>query len=74
MFEDSNVSMQGLVLDCANCHRLMMYPVHRKEFLNDWHKHGRLCLKCILRLKFTDQGLEGYILEAEKYAEFFKSI
>ena len=74
MFEDSEVAMQGLVLDCASCHRLLMYPIHRKEFLDDWHKHGRLCLKCILRLKFPDNGLEGYIQETEKYAKYFNEI
>ena len=74
MYDDAEMSMQGLVLDCANCHRLMMYPIHRKEFLKDWHKHGRQCLKCILRTKFADQGLEGYIIEAEVYAKYFKFI
>jgi len=71
VFEDSEVSMQGLVLDCANCHRLMMYPIHKEEFLKDWNKHGRLCLKCILRLEFPTAGLEGYIIEAMKSAEYF---
>jgi len=74
MYDDAEMSMQGLVLDCANCHRLMMYPIHRKEFLKDWHKHGRLCLKCILRLKFDKAGLEGYIIEASKCANYFNEI
>jgi len=74
VFDDSEVGMQGLVLDCANCHRLMMYPIHNKEFLKDWNKNGRLCLKCILRLKFPTAGLEGYIIEAMKSAELFKRI
>jgi len=66
--------MQGLVLDCAKCHRLLMYPIHKEEFLKDWHKHGRLCLKCILRLKFYNEGLEGYIIEASKFANYFNEI
>ena len=74
MYEDADISMQGLVLDCAKCHRLMMYPIHIKEFLEDWNKHGRLCLKCILRIKFADKGLEGYIVETEKYATYFRGI
>jgi len=74
VYEDADMSMQGLVLDCANCHRLMMYPIHREEFLKDWNKHGRLCLKCILRLEFSTAGLEGYIMEASKSAELFKKI
>ena len=74
MYEDADMSMQGLVLDCANCHRLMMYPIHREEFLNDWNKHGRLCLKCILRLKCDTAGLEGYIIEANKFANYFNEI
>jgi len=68
------MAMQGLVLDCASCHRLMMYPIHRREFLKDWNKHGRLCLKCILRLKFSTAGLEGYIIEASKSAELYQKI
>ena len=74
MYEDADMAMQGLVLDCANCHRLMMYPIHREEFLKDWNKHGRLCLKCILRLKFSIAGLEGYIIEAMKSAELLGKI
>lgn len=74
MFEDSEVSMQGLVLDCSNCHRLMMYPIHREEYLKDWNRHGRRCLKCILRLKYFDDGLEGYILEAQNFAQNFNDI
>jgi len=52
----------------------MLYPIHRKEFLKDWQKHGRLCLKCILRLKFDKEGLEGYIMEASKFANYFNEI
>ena len=74
MYEDADISMQGLVLDCANCHRLIMYPIHRPEYLKDWNKHGRLCLKCILRLKFNGEGLEGYILESIKFAHYFSEI
>ena len=74
MYDDADMSMQGLVLDCANCHRLIMFPIHRQEFLKDWNKHGRLCLKCILRIKFSDKGLEGYIIETEKYAQIFNGI
>ena len=73
-FEDSEVGMRGLVLDCCSCHRLMMFPIHRPNCLKDWNKHGRMCLKCILRTKYADEGLEGYILEAEVFAEYFKSI
>jgi hypothetical protein len=74
VYEDADMAMQGLVLDCASCHRLMMYPIHRREFLKDWNKHGRLCLKCILRLKFSTAGLEGYIIEASKSAELYQKI
>jgi hypothetical protein len=52
----------------------MMYPIHKEEFLKDWHKHGRLCLKCVLRLEFPTAGLEGYIIEAIKSAELFRGI
>ena len=74
MYENADMSMQGLVLDCAHCHRLMMYPIHEPEFLKNWNKHGRLCLKCILRCKFPDLELEGYIIEAQQSAEFFNEI
>ena len=74
MYDDADMAMQGLVLDCASCHRLKVYPIHRDEFLKNWNKHGRCCLKCILRYKFPDLGLEGYILEAEQSAEFFNKI
>jgi len=49
-----------------------MYPIHEPEFLKNWNKHGRLCLK--LRCKFPDLELEGYIIEAEQSAEFFNKI
>lgn len=74
MFEDSEVSMQGLVLDCAICHRMMVYPIHREEHLNDWHHHGRLCLKCIIRLKYSEEHLEGYIVESQEFAKLFNLI
>ena len=70
-FEDSEVGMLGLVLDCCICHRLMMFPIHRPGCLQDWHRHGRMCLKCILRTKYFDEGLEGYILEALVFTEYF---
>ena len=71
MYEDADISMQGFVIDCASCHRLLVYPIHRQEFLQDWNKHGRLCLKCVLRLNFADKGLEGYIIEAITFVHHF---
>ena len=73
-FEDSEVGMQGLVLDCCICHRLMMFPAHRSDCLQDWNRHGRMCLKCIIRVKFPDLGLEGYIQETLAYAKYFNDI
>ena len=73
-FEDNLTSMGGLVLDCSICHRLMIYPSHRKECLKDWNRHGRMCLKCIIQYQYTDLGLDGYILEAQAYAKLFSTI
>ena len=73
-FDDNNTSMGGLVLDCFICHRLMIYPSHRKDCLNDWNRHGRICLKCIIRHKYPDLGLGGYILEAQIHAKLFNTI
>ena len=66
-FEDSETSMQGLVLDCCICNRLIIYPIHRPEFLKDWHKHGRQCLECIIRYTYPSLGLGGYIEELKAY-------
>ena len=71
MFDDSDVSMGGLVLECYICQRLLIFPIHRKECLKDWNKHGRICLKCLLRTKFSDKNLEGYILESEIMVDKF---
>ena len=73
-FEDNTTSMGGLVIDCYICHRLMIYPSHRKNCIRDWNQHGRICLKCIIRRKYPDLGLEGYILEAQTYAKLFSTI
>jgi len=74
VFDDSEVAMQGFVLDCAICHRMLIYPIHHEEHLNDWNHHGRLCLKCIIRLKYPEEHLEGYIIESQKFAELFNII
>jgi len=71
MFEDNETSMGGLVLECYICQRLLIFPTHRPECLKDWNKHGRVCLKCLLRTKFSGAGLEGYILESELMAAKF---
>ena len=71
MFEDNETSMGGLVLECYICQRLLIFPTHRPECLKDWNKHGRVCLKCLLRTKFADKNLEGYILESELMVEKF---
>ena len=73
-FEDNDASMGGLVLECCSCHRLMIYPSHRKECLKDWNRHGRMCLKCIIQHKYADLGLDGYVLEAQAYAKLFSTI
>lgn len=73
-FEDNNTSMGGLVIDCVICNRLMIYPSHRQSCLKDWNRHGRICLKCIIRRKYPDLGLEGYILEAQAYSRLFSDI
>jgi len=71
MFEDNETSMGGLVLECYICQRLLIFPTHRPECLKDWNKHGKVCLKCLLRTKFSGAGLEGYILESEVMAAKF---
>jgi len=71
MFEDNETSMGGLVLECYICQRLLIFPTHRPECLKDWNKHGKVCLKCLLRTKFSGAGLEGYILESELMAAKF---
>ena len=73
-FEDNNSSMGGLVLDCCSCHRLMIYPTHRQDCLDDWNRHGRICLKCIIHYKYPDLGLNGYVLEAQMYAQLFSTM
>ena len=71
MFKDNDASMGGFVLECFMCCRLLIFPIHRKECLKDWNKHGRVCLKCLLRWKFSDAHLEGYIVESEVMAKEF---
>ena len=66
-FEESEVAMGGLVVDCCMCHRLMIYPIHIKKFLGDWHKNGRACIKCLVKYKYSNLGLLGYIEEFEAY-------
>ena len=73
-FDDNNTSMGGLVLDCSICHRLKIYPSHRDECVKDWNRHGRRCLKCIIKYKYPDLGLDGYILEAQVSAKLFSTI
>ena len=63
--------MGGMVLECFLCGRLLIFPTHKTKCLKDWNKHGRVCLKCLLRWKFSDSNLEGYILESEVMAENF---
>ena len=63
--------MGGMVLECFLCGRLLIFPTHREKCLKDWNKHGRVCLKCLLRWKFSDAHLEGYIVESEIMAEYF---
>jgi len=72
MFKDSEVGMLGLVLDCSICHRLMIYPIHRPEALKDWNKHGRTCLQCIVKHKYPESGLEGYIEELIAYIKLLE--
>jgi len=67
VFEESSAAMGGLVLDCCICHRLMTYPIHIEKFLRDWNKNGRVCIKCLVKYKYPDLGLEGYIEELERY-------
>lgn len=67
MCEASPAAMGGLVLDCYICHRMMIYPVHIKKFLRDWNKNGRTCIRCLVKYKYPDLGLEGYIEELEHY-------
>ena len=62
MFKDNDASMGGFVLECFMCGRLLIFPTH---------KHGRVCLKCLLRWKFSDAHLEGYIVESEVMAKEF---
>ena len=66
-YEESPAAMGGLVLDCCVCHRLMIYPIHIKNFLQDWNKNGRTCIRCLVKYKYPDLGLEGYIEELECY-------
>jgi len=70
--EDSDTSMGGLVLECFICGRLLIFPIHRPKYLEDWNKHGRVCLKCLLRWKFADAHLEGYIIESEVGGEMYE--
>jgi len=67
MHEESPASMGGFVLDCCICHRLLIYPIHIAKFLRDWNKNGRTCIKCLVKYKYSDLGLEGYIEELEAY-------
>jgi len=71
MYEDNATSMGGLVLECFMCGRLIIFPTHRPECLTNWNKHGKICLKCLLRWKFADANLEGYIVESELMAQEF---
>ena len=71
MFNDNETSMGGLVLECFLCGRFLIFPTHKAKCVKDWNKHGRVCLKCLLRWKFSDAHLEGYILESEVMAENF---
>ena len=71
MYPDNETGMGGLVLECCICKRLIIFPTHRPECLKDWNTHGRFCLKCLLRWKFSDARLEGYILESELTAKEF---
>ena len=66
-FEESEVAMGGLVVDCCMCHRLMIYPIHIKKFLGDWNRNGRRCLRCLVKYRYPNLGLEGYIEEFEAY-------
>ena len=71
MFKDNDTAMGGLVLECFMCGRLLLFPTLKAECLKDWNKHGRVCLKCLLRWKFSGQHLEGYIIESEVMASEF---
>lgn len=72
--KDGSSSMGALVIDCSNCHRLLMLNIHTRTGLDDFHKHGRMCLVCILRIKYSHDNLEMYIQEAELCAKMFYHI